>query len=414
MQFFVSALILFCSLSSSYAAKPWQYVPGLVHEDIAECLKSTQLKSVLVDLPENHFHGDLGRGEESLKLIYQWALQDQPGRFSSYEDFLVKHTVRSSNQGGLVGFLENTIPVYAQSIGKNPSRIRTWFKTQVLEAHVENITRLSLRFSPGWLTMYSGLNWNLALNSVLQGLRDGLEIVEISGGRIELQLILIATRELGEGSGLSQNIKFYLENRNIFAAFDIAGNEQGVPMARLVGQMKPLHDAKRLDSDIHITIHAGETGGTKSVMDALGAGKADRIGHGVQSHRDIRKILKKHPNFMVENAPTINLLLVPELAHKGYPAHPLPTFLRAGVNVSINTDDPAVIAVRGLMRTYKPVTLLHEYGAAYLPRSDGGMGLSIDEIKKLKENGIIQFEYFQPKARPTLNTLLRVLPDDLT
>ncbi|HVM65958.1 MAG TPA: adenosine deaminase [Acidimicrobiales bacterium] len=85
-------------------------------------------------------------------------------------------------------------------------------------------------------------------------------------------------------------------------------------------------------------VHAGEVAGPASVRGALDALQAVRIGHGVRSMED-RRLVRELAERQVplEVCVTSNVLLgvYPSLA-----AHPLPAMLEAGLNVSINTDDP--------------------------------------------------------------------------
>jgi len=85
-------------------------------------------------------------------------------------------------------------------------------------------------------------------------------------------------------------------------------------------------------------LHAGEVAGPPSVWKALELGSV-RVGHGVRSMEDPRLVEHLAQNQVpIEVSVTSNVLLgvCPSLD-----AHPLPAMLDAGLNVSINTDDPA-------------------------------------------------------------------------
>jgi adenosine deaminase len=85
--------------------------------------------------------------------------------------------------------------------------------------------------------------------------------------------------------------------------------------------------------------HAGETAGAESIWGALRALKADRIAHGIRCLDDPALVahLVEH-RIPLDVAPTSNvrLKLVADPA-----AHPLGDLLRAGLAVTLNTDDPA-------------------------------------------------------------------------
>jgi adenosine deaminase len=90
------------------------------------------------------------------------------------------------------------------------------------------------------------------------------------------------------------------------------------------------------------TAHAGESSGPDGVRDAIFLLGADRIDHGVRAIEDAELM-----NILVDRqialgvCPSSNIVLglYPDLE-----AHPLDRLRRAGVPVSVNTDDPALLA----------------------------------------------------------------------
>jgi adenosine deaminase len=93
----------------------------------------------------------------------------------------------------------------------------------------------------------------------------------------------------------------------------------------------------------HQSAHAGESSGPQGVRDALEFLHADRIDHGVRAIEDpeLVKILAEK-GIPLGICPTSNLTLglYPKLDQ-----HPLEQLRRAGVPVSINTDDPAPLGL---------------------------------------------------------------------
>ena len=108
---------------------------------------------------------------------------------------------------------------------------------------------------------------------------------------------------------------------------------------------------------LHRVVHAGEIGGPESVRDALTILGAERIGHGIAVTRDpaLAAVLR-HGSVPLEICPTSNLRTgalarqigrdQAELQH-----HPLPDLFRAGVPLSVSTDDPAMFGT-DLLREY--------------------------------------------------------------
>ncbi len=89
------------------------------------------------------------------------------------------------------------------------------------------------------------------------------------------------------------------------------------------------------------TVHAGESSGPEGVWDAVDVLGADRIDHGVRAIEDsalVRMLADRQIPLGI--CPTSNLVL------NVYPSiqeHPIEQLRLAGVRVSVNTDDPALL-----------------------------------------------------------------------
>lgn len=116
-------------------------------------------------------------------------------------------------------------------------------------------------------------------------------------------------------------------------ALGLGGPEVGNPPEKFVEAFDLARSA-----GLHSVPHAGETVGPESIWGALGALKAERIGHGVNCLQDsvLVKELRQR-QIALEVCPTSNVCLkiVPGLA-----SHPLPRLLSEGLLVSLNSDDP--------------------------------------------------------------------------
>ncbi len=97
------------------------------------------------------------------------------------------------------------------------------------------------------------------------------------------------------------------------------------------------------------TVHAGESSGPEGVRDAVELLGADRIDHGVRAIEDPQVVdLLVQRQIPLGICPTSNLVLgvYPAIA-----AHPIERLRQAGVAVSVNTDDPALLGT-GLEHEY--------------------------------------------------------------
>jgi adenosine deaminase/aminodeoxyfutalosine deaminase len=118
-------------------------------------------------------------------------------------------------------------------------------------------------------------------------------------------------------------------------AFGIGGDESKGPAAQFDGIYREARDL-----GFHVTAHAGETAGPESIRDAVEILGAERIGHGITAVRDPEVMaLLRDRQVPVEVCLTSNVCtgLV-----ANFRDHPLPQMLAAGLNVTVNSDDPGI------------------------------------------------------------------------
>lgn len=97
------------------------------------------------------------------------------------------------------------------------------------------------------------------------------------------------------------------------------------------------------------TVHAGESSGPEGVWDAIDVLGADRIDHGVRAIEDPRLVeVLAERRIPLGVCPTSNLTLG---VYRSMDEHPIERLRNAGVLVSLNTDDPALLGT----------SLEHEY-----------------------------------------------------
>ena len=103
---------------------------------------------------------------------------------------------------------------------------------------------------------------------------------------------------------------------------------------------------------LHRVPHAGETTGPETVWEAIEHLHAERIGHGIRSMDDPRLVdFLAERQLPVDVSPTSNVC-TRQVTSLG--EHPLPRMLEAGLNVTLNSDDPPMFGT----------TLSNEYLAA--------------------------------------------------
>ncbi|AKJ10462.1 adenosine deaminase [Streptomyces incarnatus] len=116
-------------------------------------------------------------------------------------------------------------------------------------------------------------------------------------------------------------------------SFGLGGPEIGVPRP----QFKPYFD-RAIAAGLHSVPHAGETTGPQTVWDALTELRAERIGHGTSSAQDPALLAHlAERRIPLEVCPTSNIAT---RAVRTLDEHPVKEFVKAGVLVTINSDDP--------------------------------------------------------------------------
>jgi len=131
------------------------------------------------------------------------------------------------------------------------------------------------------------------------------------------------------------------------------------------------------------TVHAGESSGPEGVRDAIELLGADRIDHGVRAIEDPGLVgLLVDRQIPLGVCPTSNLKLG---VYSSIDAHPIDRLRRAGVLVSVNTDDPVLLGA----------SLVGEYALC-----SNAFGWSDDVLRGLARNSIhASFANADVKAR---------------
>lgn len=131
------------------------------------------------------------------------------------------------------------------------------------------------------------------------------------------------------------------------------------------------------------TVHAGESSGPEGVWDAIKLLGADRIDHGVRAIEDPALV-----GLLVDRQIPLGICPTSNLTLGVYPCiedHPIDRLRRAGVVVSINTDDPVLLGA----------SLVSEYAMC-----SKAFGWSEDDLRSLARNSIdASFANANVKAR---------------
>lgn len=226
----------------------------------------------------------------------------------------------------------------------------------------DNVVYFETRFAPTlWLSR--GFKPEQAIEAAIAGLEEGAKKTGVKWG-----LILCGIRDFPPETTLTTVRLAHRYLVDGVVGVDLAGDER----AHAVYHSAAFEMARRLE--IPITIHAGEAGPAENVRQALDF-DADRIGHGIHAADDpaiLARAVKREATFEMCLTSNLQTRCVASLDE-----HPFARFLREGVRVTLNTDDPGVqgstlsqdyaLAAKqwGLTKDEFRTTLLHGAQAAF-------------------------------------------------
>jgi adenosine deaminase len=222
---------------------------------------------------------------------------------------------------------------------KSPDVIDRVTREAVEDAAKDNIRYLELRFTPVALSRAEGFPLHDVMEWVVKSAQDAAK-------KYKMKVGLIASVNRHESPELAEQVAWLAVDhiKNGLVGMDLAGNEAEFKSTPFHGIFK---EAKQ--AGLHVTIHAGEWGPAENVRDAIVNLGAERIGHGVRVMEDENvAAFAKEQGAVFEVCVTSNYQsgVVNSLS-----SHPLPRMLEAGLNATVNTDDPSV----------SRITLSHEY-----------------------------------------------------
>tara|TARA_B100001113_G_C21113892_1_gene624495 strand:+ start:569 stop:1591 length:1023 start_codon:yes stop_codon:yes gene_type:complete len=196
----------------------------------------------------------------------------------------------------------------------------------------DGVVYAELRFAP-LVHTFKGLSTNEVINSVINGIKDGMEKFDIISG-----VILCAMRQ--EQNSL-EVVNLCIEHNDV-VGFDLAGPEVGFSVLN--------HDTAcslALKNNINVTLHADwevPEGIKEVVLDS----KAKRIGHGSQIINDISldngdiKFNNDAAKYVFDNKIALEICPTSNVqcgAFTDVSEHSFGKLYQAGFNVTINTDN---------------------------------------------------------------------------
>jgi adenosine deaminase len=242
----------------------------------------------------------------------------------------------------------------------------------------ENVRYLEVRYSP-ILHVEEGLTLEQVNDAVLSGLARAEQDLDIT-----TSLIICGLRDRFESASMRLAEMAVEYKHEGIVAFDLAGGEAGNPPK---GHLHAFYHAR--NNLLNLTIHAGEAWGPDSIRQALFYCGAHRIGHGISLRKDpeLMQYFADH-RIPLEICPSSNVhtQAVPSLE-----AHPIETYVRSNIPVTVNTDN----------RLFSRTSVTEELWRVYQH-----CNLTAEELREIALNGFrysfLPYEQKQSLLRTTI------------
>ena len=196
--------------------------------------------------------------------------------------------------------------------------------------------------------------WRGQTKAMIEALDHGFDSAERDGlPSVGLCVSLLRTQTADEAIELVDQLVAWRMPRVV--ALSIDGNEAA---AGRTGPRFAEAFRKAGAAGLKRTVHAGESSGPEGVRDAIEFLGADRIDHGVRAVDDDAVV-----GLLAERGIPLGVCPTSNIAMKVYPSmeeHPLDRLRRAGVRVSINTDDPSLLGTN-LPREYELASVFYSW-----------------------------------------------------
>ena len=291
-------------------------------------------------IPKVELHRHI-EGAIRYETMKEWVRTDRLLPASSTEAQFREFILIDKPVDGLKVFLEKFGLIHR--VLSSAARIQRMAFEACQDAYAEGVRVLELRYSPVFIQgERKDLSFDQIHAAILAGIKAAVKECPMAVG-----LIGILGREWDLPTA-TRVTDFFIANRDTVIGMDLANDEanfDGKPFAGLF--------RKARNAGLHLTVHAGESlipTSSQSILSALDDLGAERLGHGVQIHRDpalMEQVARR--GVILELCPTSNVLTrsIPSIA-----AYPIRQIRAAGVRTCINADDPGVF----------DYDLNHEYG----------------------------------------------------
>ncbi|MDE0605589.1 MAG: adenosine deaminase [Acidimicrobiaceae bacterium] len=280
-------------------------------------------------LLHDHLDGGL-RPETIIELADELGYRDLP---ATEPGALTDQMMKGANRKDLTLYLETF--AHTVAVMQTPHSIERVARECAEDLAADGVVYAEVRFAPELHTQ-RGLRLDDAVEAVLSGFAAGS-----SGTDLTIRTICSAMRNADNSLAVAEAAVRWRDQGVV--AFDIAGAEDGFPPD---DHIRAFQFCQR--ENFHITVHAGEAYGPRSIWKAVQYCGSERLGHGIRIIEDIQHDENGEPalgrlaHFLrdrripLEICPTsnVNTGVVDSIAE-----HPIDQLIDLRFRVTLNTDN---------------------------------------------------------------------------
>jgi len=203
---------------------------------------------------------------------------------------------------------------------------------EMTDAYLARAARAGVRHAEVFLDPQAHLSRGIALEEVMDGVSTALESSFATHG-VSSGLIIAMLRDHSAKSAMDVLDAVVALGKPILG-IGLDSAEVGHPPSKFVD----VFDRARAEG-LHLVAHAGEEGPPAYIWEALDLLGVERVDHGIRCLEDdalVKRLVTEQTPLTVCPLSNVRLRVVDDIAD-----HPLPAMLRRGLNVSVNSDDPA-------------------------------------------------------------------------
>ncbi|KAA0093255.1 adenosine deaminase [Mycolicibacterium sp. P1-18] len=203
---------------------------------------------------------------------------------------------------------------------------------EMTDAYLARAARAGVRHAEVFLDPQAHLSRGIALEEVMDGVSTALASSMATHG-VSSGLIVAMLRDHSAESAM-EVLEAVVALGTPIVGIGLDSAEVGHPPSKFVDVF-----ARARAEGLHLVAHAGEEGPPSYVWEALDLLGVERVDHGIRCLEDealVERLVTERTPLTVCPLSNVRLRVVDEIGD-----HPLSTMLQRGLNVSVNSDDPA-------------------------------------------------------------------------